>query len=176
MRNPSLITLLLFVTALMAQLPDRSRFNETLGAILSTELIFARTADLSKLEEILGKPESTSESFLNIDGTDPAVFPDTERGVLRVLNFKGLVIELYESAVDRRTIIKTVDLSSGVWKFPKKLKIGSTQEEVKTFLGEPKTSSVPNVYTYQSHEAYLDEVQFYFTAGKVVRIRWSFEI
>jgi hypothetical protein len=124
----------------------------------------------------LGKVETSTSRFINIDGTDPTVFPGTERGTLQLLNFRGLVIELYKSEVDGRSLIKTVDLTADNWGFPKSVRIGSTQGEVKSVLGEPLGDSTSDVYIYQIHEAYLREVRFFFASGKVVRVRWDFEV
>jgi hypothetical protein len=149
--------------------------QDAFDSLLITELSFRRTANVAELERILGKPASVSSRSVNIDGTDPGVLPGTERGTLSTLSFKGLVIEVYESAVDGRTIVKTIDLRSNGWKFPRKIRIGDAEENVRALLGEP-TKSEPNVFSYESRGAYLDTVHFHFNAGKVVRILWTFEI
>ena len=152
-------TLMLFFQA-RSTLPPRPPTAGAVDEIIFKGFPFQRNVRPAELKPILGDP-------LSITGRGP----NNPNGAL---HFKGLTIELREILADGSAKIASIELSDNAWRFPAKVRIGSTRDDVLKLLGRPDIESKSEL-TYGCYECvYDDKIHFTFDGNKVTRIKWDF--
>ena len=110
----------------------------------------------------------TSRPFIN------PYYPEAD--VLYTLVFKGLTIDLYEIMHERGVAVLRVELTDNRWRFPSKLRIGRTRQEVLQSLGKP-TEDLNSEWRYVCADCVLEnKITFRFSSNKVSMIKWDFDL
>ena len=135
-------------------LPPKPPTAPAVDEIIYKGFPFQRNITRADLEKILGKPASVNERT----GKTPSVF-----------HFKGLTVELIENSK-----IATIELTDNVWRFPAKLRIGSSRDEALKLLGKPDIETKSEL-TYGCYDCVFDDkIHLTLDGDKISRIKWDF--